>query len=160
MAGYGLGTRIRATLARILIPGPGTDPLLQIRSGCLPKSTDLLDYLRIFMDFYGLLWTRLVPERYALACVGKGGTASKIWVKTRKIVGSAILLFKLRSSFFTRVEGGDRRPQSAVWRVGFSRQIVTEPLLSKLTSIFVYVFTITFHTVVRADVCKTDFRRG
>ncbi len=43
-----------------------------------------------------------------------GVTASKIWIKTRKIVGSA---FKLRSSF-TRVEGGDRRPQSAVWRVG------------------------------------------
>jgi hypothetical protein len=36
----------------------------------------------------------------------EGGTASKIWVKTRKIVGSAALLFRLRSSFFTQVEGG------------------------------------------------------
>ncbi len=54
-AGYGLGTQIRATLARIFIPGPGTDPLLRILSGCLPKSMDLLDYLGIFMDFYGLL---------------------------------------------------------------------------------------------------------
>jgi hypothetical protein len=41
---------------------------------------------------------------------------------------------------FTRVEGGDRRPQSAVWRVGVSWQIVTEPLLSNLNSILVYVF--------------------
>jgi hypothetical protein len=34
-----------------------------------------------------------------------GGTASKIWVKTRKIVGSAILLFDC-AQVFTRVEGG------------------------------------------------------
>ncbi len=32
LAGYGLGTRIQATLARILIPGPATDPHLRIRS--------------------------------------------------------------------------------------------------------------------------------
>jgi hypothetical protein len=70
------------------------------------------------------------------AC-GRGGTASiKIWVKTRKIVGSASLLFRLHSSFYTS-RGGDRRPQFAVWRVGVSRQIVT------LTSILVYVFAIT-----------------
>jgi hypothetical protein len=31
LAGYGLGTRIRATLARILIPGLDTDPRLRIR---------------------------------------------------------------------------------------------------------------------------------
>jgi hypothetical protein len=36
--------------------------------------------------------------------------------------------FKLRSSFYTSRGGGDRRPQSAVWRVGVSWQIVTEPL--------------------------------
>ena len=54
----------------------------------------------------------------------EGGTASKIWIKTRKIVGSA---FRLRSSFYTS-RGGDRRPQSAVWRVGVSWQIVTKPL--------------------------------
>ncbi len=34
------------------------------------------------------------------------------------IVGTAF--FTLLSSFFTRVEGGDRRPQSADWRVGVS----------------------------------------
>jgi hypothetical protein len=27
-----------------------------------------------------------------LGCVFEGGTASKIWIKTRKIVGSAVLL--------------------------------------------------------------------
>ncbi len=71
-----------------------------------------------------------------LGCAFEGGTASKIWIKTRKIVGSA---FRLRSSFYTS-RGGDRRPQSAVWRVGVSCQIVTEPLLSNLNSILVYVF--------------------
>jgi hypothetical protein len=30
LAGYGVGTRIRAMLARILIPGPATDPHLRI----------------------------------------------------------------------------------------------------------------------------------
>ncbi len=33
--GYGLGTQIRNTLVRILIPGPATDPHLRIRSPVL-----------------------------------------------------------------------------------------------------------------------------
>ncbi len=97
----------------------------------------------------------MVPEKICSGVQFEGGTASKIWIKTRKIVGSAVLLFRLRSSFYTS-RGGDRRPQSAVMRVGVSWQIVTEPLLSNLNSILVYVFTITFHTVVRAVVHKTD----
>ncbi len=115
--------------------GPGSGPLwpgfwflvrTRIRvygsgSGCLPESTDFLDYLRTFTDFYGLFFgLDWYLRRYALVCVGRGGTASKIWVKTRKIVGSAALLFRLRSSFYT-TRGGDRRPQFAVWRVGVSR---------------------------------------
>jgi hypothetical protein len=36
LAGYGLGTRSRATLARILIPGPDSDPYLRIRVRELP----------------------------------------------------------------------------------------------------------------------------
>jgi hypothetical protein len=41
LAGYGLGTRVRATLARTLIPGPATDPSLRIRSpGACLRSTD------------------------------------------------------------------------------------------------------------------------
>ena len=38
--GYGLGTRIRTTLVRILIPGPAADPLLRIYSPARLKSTD------------------------------------------------------------------------------------------------------------------------
>jgi hypothetical protein len=57
----------------------------------------------------------------------EGGTASKIWIKTRKIVGSAVLLLNC-AQVFTRVEVGDRRPQFAVWRVGVFWQIVTKPL--------------------------------
>ena len=50
----------------------------------------------------------------------EGGTASKIWVKTRKIVGSAALLFRLLSSFFTRVEwgGGSEAPTRRMARWG------------------------------------------
>ncbi len=36
LAGYGLGTWIRATLARILIPGPDSNPYLRIRVRVLP----------------------------------------------------------------------------------------------------------------------------
>jgi hypothetical protein len=49
--------------------------------------------------FYRLFWTRLVPEKICSGVRLKGGAASKIWVKTRKIVGLASLLFRLRSSF-------------------------------------------------------------
>ena len=38
--GYGLGTRIRTTSVRILIPGPAADPLLRIYSPARLKSTD------------------------------------------------------------------------------------------------------------------------
>jgi hypothetical protein len=55
----------------------------------------------------------------------EGGNCVKSGLKQEK---SSVRPFKLHSSFFTRVEGGDRRPQSVVWRVGVSWQIVTEPL--------------------------------
>ena len=55
----------------------------------------------------------------------KRGELREIWIKTRKMVGTAFLT---TLKFFTRVEGGDRRPQSAVWRIGVSWQIFTEPL--------------------------------
>ncbi len=54
MAGYGLGTRIRATLARILILGPATDPLLRIRGpgACLKARTT--GFYGLFLRTYGL----------------------------------------------------------------------------------------------------------
>jgi hypothetical protein len=55
----------------------------------------------------------------------EGGTVREIWIKTRKIVGTAFLNY---TQVFYTSRGGDRRPQSAVWRVGVSWQIVTEPL--------------------------------
>jgi hypothetical protein len=65
--------------------------------GARLKARTFLDFLR---TFYGLFRTRLVPEKICSGVRVKGGTASiKIWVKTRKIVGSASLLFKLHSSF-------------------------------------------------------------
>ncbi len=52
LAGYGLGTRIWATLARILIPGPDTDPRLQIRVRVLAWKHR---HFGLFADFfYGL----------------------------------------------------------------------------------------------------------
>ena len=51
-------------------------------------------------------------------CV-EGGTASvKIWVKTRKIVGSATLLFRLRSSFLHEKRGGWEAPIRRMARWG------------------------------------------
>ncbi len=75
----------------------------------------------------------------------EGGTASKIWVKTRKIVGSAALLFRLLSSFFTRVEwgGGSEAPTRRMARWGLQANRHGTSFI-KLTSILVYVFTITF----------------
>ena len=48
-----------------------------------------------------------------------GGTAVevKIWIKPKE---SSVRPFSHYSQVFTRVEGGDRRPQSASWRVGVS----------------------------------------
>jgi hypothetical protein len=69
-----------------------TDPGL----GARLKAQTFWTFCGPFTDFYGLDW---YLRRYARVCGLKGGTASKIWVKTRKIVGSAALLFKLRSSF-------------------------------------------------------------
>ncbi len=69
--------------------------------------------------------------------VEDGGELREIWIKTRKIVGKDFLNY---TPVIYTSRGGDRRPQSAVWRVGVSWQIVTEPLLRILTSILVYVF--------------------
>jgi hypothetical protein len=61
----------------------------------------------------------LVPEKICSGVRLKGGTASKIWVKTRKIVGSEPLLFKLRSSFYTsRGGGGSEAPLRRMARWG------------------------------------------
>ena len=58
LAGYELGTRVRATLARTLIPGPATDPHLRIRSPVLAlgaRTTGLLGLILHFLtDFFYL----------------------------------------------------------------------------------------------------------
>jgi hypothetical protein len=87
--------------------------------GARLKARDFLDFLR---TFFGLSGLDLYLKRYARMCVWRGGgTASiKIWVKTRKIVGSASLLLDCTQVFYTS-RGGDRRPQFAIWRVGVFR---------------------------------------
>ncbi len=74
LARYGLGTRIRATLARILIPGLATDPRLRIRGpGACLRSTDgwtfglFLDFLTDSFDL-NFTW-----KRYALWLALRGG---------------------------------------------------------------------------------------
>jgi hypothetical protein len=47
----------------------------------------------------------LVPEKICSGVRFDGGTAAKIWIKTRKIVGPAVLLLNC-TQVFTRVEGG------------------------------------------------------
>ncbi len=70
LAGYGIGTRIRATLARILIAGPDSDPHLRIRVRVLALKHGLFG---LFTDFLRTFWTRFPPERYAKVCVCEGG---------------------------------------------------------------------------------------
>ncbi len=54
MAGYGLGTRIPATLALILILGPATDPRLRIRGpGACLRSMDEWT-CGLILDFFDL----------------------------------------------------------------------------------------------------------
>jgi hypothetical protein len=84
LAGYGLRTRIRATLARILIPGPATDPRLRIRSpGACLRSRDEGDFRTDFgllMDSFDL---NFYLEKVCSLVGFEGGTAfcCEIWIK-------------------------------------------------------------------------------
>ena len=87
LAGYGLGTRIRATLARISIPGQATDPRLRIRGpGACLRSTDEWTF-GLFLDFltdsFDLNFTW---KRYDLWSALEGGPAfvCEIWIKQEK----------------------------------------------------------------------------
>ncbi len=71
LAGYGLGTRIRATLAQTLIPGPDTDLRVQIRVRVLALKHGLFGLFTDFLQtFFGLDW---YLKRYARVCVCEGG---------------------------------------------------------------------------------------
>jgi hypothetical protein len=48
----------------------------------------------------------------------KGGTASKIWIKTRKIVGSAVLILNCAQVFYTSRGGGSEAPIRRMGRWG------------------------------------------
>ncbi len=48
--GYGLGTRIRTTLVRILIPGPATDPHLRICSPVLASRARMAGLILHFLN--------------------------------------------------------------------------------------------------------------
>ncbi len=84
MAGYRLGTRIRATLALILILGPDSDPHLRIQVRVLALKHGLFG---LFADFLRTFWTQFVPERYARMCVCGGGELlpSKSGLKQEKL---------------------------------------------------------------------------
>ncbi len=83
--------------------------------GARLKARTFWTFCGLFTDFSGLDW---YLRRYARVCSLKGGTASKIWVKTRKIVGMATLLFKLRSSFLPSRGGGIGGPNSPYGALG------------------------------------------
>ena len=75
--GYGLGTRIRTTLVRILIPGPATDPHLWIRSPVLAlgaRTTGLiLHFLNGLFDMNFYLEKGVPPLALKM-----GGTAIEV----------------------------------------------------------------------------------
>ena len=83
-----------------------------------------------------------------------GGTASRIWIKTRKIVGSAVLLLDCAQVFYTSRGGGIGGPNPPYGALGSpvktSRNLFKE---IKLQSSCMF-FTITFAWFVRAIVRK------
>ncbi len=84
LAGYGLGTRIRATLARILIPGPATDPRLRIRSpGACLRSTGEGDFRTDFGLLTDSFDLNFFLEKVCSLVGFEGGTAFcyEIWIK-------------------------------------------------------------------------------
>ncbi len=84
MAGYGLGTLIRATLARILIQCRDSDPHLRIRVRVLALKHGLFG---LFTDFLRTFGTRFVTKKDMLGCVCGGGELlpSKSGLKLEKL---------------------------------------------------------------------------
>jgi hypothetical protein len=91
LAGYGLWTQIRA---RILIPDPDSNPHYGSESGAALTHGLFGLFADILRAFYGLSGLDLYLEDM-LGCVYEegGNCFRQIWVKIRKIVGSATLLF-------------------------------------------------------------------
>ncbi len=106
MAGFGLGTRIRATLARILIPGPDSDPRLRIRVRVLALKHGLFG---LFTDFFGL---DLYLKRYAWMCVCGGGELlpSKSGLKQEKLSVRPRYFLDCAQVFYTSRGGGSEAP--------------------------------------------------
>ena len=119
MAGYGLGTRIRATLARILIPGPATDPHLRIRSpGACLRSTDDWTFGTDFAFLTDSFDLNFYLEKVCSRRLLRGGNcvfAVKSGLK-QGIVGTAF--FKLLSSFYMSRGGGSEAPIRRLARWG------------------------------------------
>jgi hypothetical protein len=70
LAGRRLGIRIRATLARILIPDPDLDPRLRIQVPVLALKHGLSDF---FTDFYGPFGLKShLKDMLRRACVKRG----------------------------------------------------------------------------------------
>jgi hypothetical protein len=74
-----------------------------------------------FCGFFADFLDSILYLEDMLRCVceeGDGTASVKIWIKIRKIVGSATLLFKLRSSFYTSRGGGSEAPIRRIARWG------------------------------------------
>ncbi len=153
MTGYGLGARIRATLAPDFDSGSGhgsafTDPGF----GCLPESRTFLRNFWTFTDFYGLfLDLNCTLKRYARWRVERGKLRLKSGLKQEKL---SVRPFKLRSSF-TRVEGGSDR-RMAHWGLLANRHQTS--LINFNFNPRVCFLRLLFAWFVRAVVRKTDFK--
>ncbi len=76
-------------MARILIPGPATDPQLRIcgPGACLKARTTGL--YQLFLRNNGLFLDLNFTLKDMLPGDFEGGELREIWIKTRKIVGTA-----------------------------------------------------------------------
>ena len=90
----------------------------------------------------------------------EGGTASKIWIKTRNIVGSAVLILNCAQVFYTSRGGGSEAPIRRMARWGLLANRHGTSFIKFNFNPRVCFLQLLFARFVRAVVRKTYFKRG
>ncbi len=124
LAGSGRRTRIRATLARILIQDPHSNLHLRIRVPVRPWRTDFSDFLqtfyRLFTDLPDSPASISYREDMPRCVCEEGGNlrSSKSGLKEEKLSFRPHYLFRLRISFYMSRGGGVGGPNPPYGALG------------------------------------------
>ena len=157
--GYGLGTRIRTTLVRTLIPGPATDPHLRICSPVLALKARMAGLILHFLN--GLFDMNFYLEKGVPPLAWRwGGTAiDEKSGLNQGIVVSKALFFTLFSSFDTS-RGGGRRiggPNTPAGALGSPVKSSPNLLAKNQTLILVPVLRLLLHELYGPTYILTIF---